>query len=41
MKTNGLIPGGGVITKDVVVENVPFEFAVPMLTGWNLAYVRR
>lgn len=25
-------------TEDVIVENVPFEYAVPMLTGWNLGY---
>lgn len=25
-------------TQDVVVENVPFEYAFPMLTGWNLGY---
>ncbi|UFS71893.1 hypothetical protein LPW11_06785 [Geomonas sp. RF6] len=25
-------------TEDVVVDNVPFEYALPMLTGWNLYY---
>lgn len=25
-------------TEDVVVGNVPFEYAVPMLTGWDLRY---
>lgn len=25
-------------TEDVAVENVPFEYAIPMLTGWNLHY---
>lgn len=25
-------------TEDVTVENVPFEYAIPMLTGWNLRY---
>jgi len=25
-------------TEDVAVENVPFEYAIPMLTGWNLGY---
>lgn len=29
---------GGVKTKEYVVENIPFEYAVPMLTGWELAY---
>lgn len=26
------------VTHDVVTEEVPFEYAVPMLTGWELAY---
>jgi hypothetical protein len=30
---------GGVSTQDLVIENVPFEFAIPMLTGWELAYL--
>ncbi|WP_347275448.1 hypothetical protein [Candidatus Kuenenia sp.] len=30
--------GVGVKTKDYVVENIPFEYAVPMLTGWELTY---
>jgi len=25
-------------TEDFVIENVPFDFAVPMLTGWDLHY---
>jgi hypothetical protein len=29
---------GGVMTQKFVIENVPFLFAVPMLTGWELAY---
>ena len=29
---------GGILTKDFVIENIPFEFAVPMLTGWDLRY---
>lgn len=28
----------GVTTEDRVIENVPFEYAIPMLTGWQLAY---
>lgn len=31
--------GGGVSTQDLVIENIPFEFAIPMLTGWELAYL--
>jgi hypothetical protein len=36
--------GGGrfgnksVLTREYVVENVPYEFAIPMLTGWELNY---
>jgi hypothetical protein len=30
---------GGVLTKDFVIENIPYEFAVPMLTGWELSYL--
>lgn len=29
---------GGIRTKEYVIENVPFEYAVPVLTGWDLAY---
>jgi hypothetical protein len=28
-----------VTTEEFVVENVPFEYAIPMLTGWELRYV--
>ena len=28
----------GVNTEDFVIENVPFEYAIPMLTGWDLNY---
>src|SRR5262249_53713195 len=28
--------GGGVTTRNVVVENIPFAYAIPMLTGWEL-----
>lgn len=30
---------GVVQTKEFVIENVPFEFAIPMLTGWELGYL--
>ncbi|MCM2281470.1 MAG: hypothetical protein NDI61_06445 [Bdellovibrionaceae bacterium] len=33
-----LISPGGVRTEEQVVENVPFDYAVPMLTGWDLAH---
>lgn len=29
---------GGVTTETYSVENVPFEYAVPVLTGWSLEY---
>jgi hypothetical protein len=25
-------------TEEIVIENVPFEYAIPMLTGWELRY---
>lgn len=30
--------GGGVETQDLVIENVPYDYAVPVLTGWELRY---
>lgn len=30
--------GSGVETQEFVIENVPFEYAIPMLTGWELGY---
>lgn len=24
--------------QDIVIENLPFEYAMPMLTGWELGY---
>lgn len=29
---------GGVKTEEFVIENVQFEYAIPMLTGWDLRY---
>lgn len=31
-------PPAGIHTQEFVVEKVPFEFAIPMLTGWELGY---
>jgi hypothetical protein len=28
----------GVQTEDVVIDNIPYAYAIPMLTGWNLEY---
>ena len=33
------IPDGQVRTEEHVVESVPFQFAIPVLAGWDLAYV--
>jgi hypothetical protein len=30
--------GDGVVTTEVVIERVPFEVAVPVLSGWNIGY---
>lgn len=30
---------GGVKKEQVVIENIPFEYAVPVLTGWELNYL--
>jgi hypothetical protein len=37
----GLCPSGDstVHTRDVTTREVPYEYALPMLTGWDLAYV--
>lgn len=32
---------GGADGTEIVVENVPFEVAIPMLTGWELGYGRQ
>jgi hypothetical protein len=29
----------GVRSEDFVIENVPFEYAIPMLSGWDLEYL--
>ena len=36
--TGGTQSSGGVRTEDVTIDNVPYAYAVPMLTGWNLRY---
>jgi CARDB protein len=28
----------GIQTQEFVIENVPYEYAIPMLTGWQLSY---
>jgi hypothetical protein len=27
-----------VVTEEITIENIPFQYAIPMLTGWNLEY---
>jgi hypothetical protein len=35
----GCVQGpSGVQTQEFVIENVPFNYAIPMLTGWSLVY---
>ncbi len=31
-------PGPGVRTEEFEIDNIPYEYAIPMLTGWELAY---
>jgi hypothetical protein len=31
-------PGPGVRTEAFEIDNIPYEYAIPMLTGWELAY---
>jgi len=31
-------PGSGLLTSEVVIENVPFTTAIPVLAGWDLGY---
>jgi hypothetical protein len=30
---------GVVVSQDLVIEDIPFQFAIPMLTGWDLEYL--
>ncbi|HIC7379532.1 hypothetical protein OQJ02_00485 [Legionella sp. PATHC032] len=30
--------GGDVITQEHVIENVPYDYAIPVLTAWELCY---
>ena len=37
--TSNIVPqGSGVITEEVVVDNIPYKYAIPMLTGWDIGY---
>jgi hypothetical protein len=35
----GEVGGQPTTTNDFVIENVPYQFAIPMLTGWQLEYL--
>ena len=35
---SGGLSGSGVKHKQVVIDNVPYKYAVPMLTGWDVGY---
>lgn len=35
---SGGLGGSGVKRKQVVIDNVPYKYAVPMLTGWDVGY---
>lgn len=35
----GCIGGPATRTEEVEIQNIPFDYAIPMLTGWELAYV--
>jgi hypothetical protein len=35
---SNIVPqGSGVITEEVVIDNIPYKYAIPMLTGWDLS----
>ena len=36
---SGCFGGPDTRSQDFVIQNIPFQFAVPMLTGWDLAYL--
>jgi len=35
---SGALGGAGVKTKEVVVDAIPYQYAIPMLTGWDIGY---
>ena len=35
----GSVGSNGVVSQDFVIEDIPFQFAIPMLTGWDLEYL--
>lgn len=35
----GSVGSNGVLSQDFAIEDIPFQFAIPMLTGWDLQYL--
>jgi len=35
---SGGFGGAGVKSKDIVIDQIPWEYAIPMLTGWEVGY---
>jgi hypothetical protein len=35
---SGALGGAGVKTRNVVVDAIPYHYAIPMLTGWDIGY---
>jgi hypothetical protein len=35
---SGGFDGAGVKTKEVMIDNIPYKYAIPMLTGWEVGY---
>lgn len=36
--TGCIVPSGGVRTRDITVEGLPFNYAIPVMTGWDVGY---
>ncbi len=35
----GTVASSGIRTQEFVIENIPYKYAIPMLTGWELGYL--
>jgi len=35
---DGGFDGAGLKSKDIVIDNIPYAYAIPMLTGWEVGY---
>jgi len=38
-ESSGTIAGPAVTTREFVIDSIPFTYAIPMLTGWELRYI--